>query len=265
VVYWSNAEGIYQLWKINMDGTNRVRLTTDDFNALDPTDQNLLINDSPAWTPDGKRIAYSLAGDLWAMDSDGFNPETLLTGHKAHCPFYSPDGKSIYFISAGDDSVYNLWTMSLSEREPKKVTSFTDWNIGSPSFSSDGKKIIYNLYRENQTQVYTANPDGSDPLAVTNSPSNNSHSLCPRFLQGDRKIVYCTYGTGEDVSLTIYIANANGSDPKTLVKEASSPSWATAPIQANNALAPLPQTTPTRTTQPSSGLPQIGLPTPVGK
>ncbi len=266
VAYWSNAgEGVYNLWKINMDGSNRVQLTFNDTDAMGSADQNLLIDDSPAWSFDGKKIIYSLQGDIWTMDSDGFNPETLLVGHKALCPSYSPDGKSILYVTMEDDKVYNLWRMNLSDMAPQKITTYTDWNVGSPSYSPDGQKILFNLYLENQTQVYTVAADGTAPLNLT----NNNRSLCPRFAQGGRKILFCSSGTGEDVGLTLYLANANGTDAKALAPEnASSPSWAPAALTA----APSPSTaalpgSAAPTPSPSalgSSIP-IALPTPVGK
>lgn len=254
VAFWSNAEGgIYNLWKINLDGSNRVQLTFDEGNLAGSGDQNLLVNNSPGWSADGKKIIYALEGDIWTMDSDGFNPETLLSGHKALCPSYSPDGKSIIFIAMGDDAVYNLWGMNLSDLALKKLTNYTDWNVGSPGFSADGKKIIFNLYRENQTQIYTVAADGSGSLDI---PTNNP-SLCPRFAQNDRKILFCSSGTGENLSLTLYLANANGTDAKTLSENAASPSWAPARVASDISA------------QPATVAPAVpskaGLPTPVGK
>jgi Tol biopolymer transport system component len=263
VAYWSNAEGgIYNIWKVNMDGSNRLQLTFDEANGMGSSDQNLLMNNSPAWSSDGKKIIYSLEGDIWTMDSDGFNPETLLSGQKALCPSYSPDGKSILYLCMGEDPVFNLWTMNLSDRTPKKLTNYSDWNIGSPSFSADGKKILFNLYRENQTQVYTAAADGTNLLNIT----NNNRSLCPRFAQNDRKILYCSSGTGEDVGLTLYLANANGTDAKALPPDnVNSPSWAPAPVIA----APTPTAGASQpsfqTTSSAKPISQIPLPTPIGK
>jgi len=256
VAYWSNAEGgIYNLWKINLDGSNRVQLTFDEGNKAGSSDQNLLVNNSPAWSTDGKKIIYSLEGDIWTMDSDGFNPETLLSGHKALSPSYSPDGKLILFIAMGEDAVYNLWSMNLTDQTLKKLTNYTDWNVGSPSFSADGRKVLFNLYREDQTQLYTINADGTGPLNIT----SNNRSLCPRFAQNDRKILFCSYGTGEDVELNLNLANANGTDAKVLSSDnATSPSWAPARILSDIPAKPSAATTP-------GASPSIGLPTPVGK
>ena len=250
VAYWSNGEdGVYNLWKINMDGSQRTQLTFDEVSALEPGDQNLMVNTSAAWSSDGKKIIYATRGDIWMMDSDGYNPESVLLGHEAFCPIFSPDGKTVDFVSKQDDQVSNLWALTLSDKTLKKVTNYTDWNVGSPSFSMDGKKILYNLYRSNISQVYIANAlDGSEPLNIT----NNNRSLEPRFSLNGRKIIYCGYGTGDDVGLNLYQMNTNGTETKALTAdEASSPSWAPARTVTLN---PTPGKTP-----------GVSLPTPVGK
>lgn len=230
VVYWSNAEnpdGNYNLWKIDLDGSNRTQLTFEGSNLLPVQYQNLLINDSASWSADGKRVVYPLNGDVWSMDPDGFDPETLLVGHQAICPFLAPDGKTLYFLSNQDDVAFNLWSYSLTEKSVHRITNYTDWNVGSPSLSLDGKRILFNLYRSNTTQVYSINTDGGDPLNLT----NNDRSLCPRFAQNDRKIVFATYGTGEDVSTNIFISNVNGTEAKALTTQSgASPTWAAARI-----------------------------------
>lgn len=223
VIYWSNAEGgIYNLWKLNLDDNHRIQLTFDETNSLRTSDQNLLVNDAPSWSSDGKHILYTQDGDIWEMDPDGYNPETLLSGHSALCPDFSPDGKTVIFISNSDDPVYNLFALNLSDRTIKKLTNYTDWNVGSSTFSSDGKKIIFNLYRADATQIFVVNSDGTEPINAT----NNIHSLCPKFGQGDHKIFYSSYGSDNDTVLNIFVMNSNGTDSKALSTDGgSSPSW----------------------------------------
>lgn len=240
LVYWSNSEnpnsGVYNLWRINLDGSDRVQLTFDGVNLLPIQHQNLLINNAPSWSVDGKHILYTLNGDIWTMDPDGYNPETLLVGHEALSPIFSPDGKTVVFLSNQDDPVYNLWVYTLGEKSLKKLTNYTDWSVGSPSFSMDGRKILFNLYRSNTTQVYTMGQDGGNPLNLT----NNNRSLCPKFAQNDRKIVYAAYGTGEDIDINIYIANSNGTESKALTTQSgSSPTWAPARILVQSAVTPV--------------------------
>ncbi len=239
VIYWSNyaegnsGQGSYNLWKMNLDGTNRIQLTFEETDAIQTNEQNLRLNDAASWSIDGKRIIYSIGGDIWTINSDGYNPETILLGHHALCPLLSPDGKTVLFISNEGDVVFNIWALNLEEKTVKKITEYTDWNVGSPSYSMDGKKILFNLYRSNVTQVYTANADGSDPLNIT----NNNRSLCPRYAVNDRKIVFSSFGTGEDAGLNLFIVNANGTETKTLTTEGgASPSWAPARVVTSTSL-----------------------------
>ena len=236
VVYWSNAEGgLYQLWEMDLLGSHqRQQLTFDETDSLKTADQNLLVNDSPSWSSDGGKIVYASGGDIWMMDADGYNPETLLLGHSALCPVLSPDGKNLIFISNLNDPVYNVWELSLSDKSLTQLTQYTDWNVGSPSFSSDGQKIIFNLYRANMTQIYTMDADGTNPVNITNS----THSLCPKYAQGDRRIVYCFAAT-EDDTLNIYEAAVNGTDIKALTTDGgTSPSWT--PALQSSVLLPTP-------------------------
>jgi Tol biopolymer transport system component len=239
VAYWSNAEGgIYNLWKIGLDGGDRTQLTYDQADGLRTGDLNLLVNSAPSWSKDGKRIVYSFAGDLWMMDSDGFNPESILLGRSALCPFFSADDKMVYFVTDSGDSVHNLWSLTLSDRTLKKVTQYSDWNVGSPSLLPDGR-ILFNLYRANVTQVYTMNADGSGPVNLT----NDNRSLCPKSAIQGRSMVYCSYETQEAGDLlNVFMAKANGTEPKALTRDGgTSPSWA-----------------------PDRPRPAAGLPTPVG-
>ncbi len=241
VAYWSNAEdGVYNVWKINLDGTLRTRLTFDQTHTLRTGDQNLLVNTAPCWSADGKKILYASEGDIWTMDSDGYNSESVLAHHSALCPSLSPDGKTVVFISNADDTVFNLLSLNLSDKSITKLTTYTDWNVGSPSFSMDGKKIIFNLYRSSVTQVYTVDANGANPTVIT----TNNRSLCPRFAIRDRKMLYCSYETGEEGDLlNVFLSNLGGTEVKALTTVGgTSPSWAAAWIK-----------------------PVVVLPTPIGK
>jgi len=233
VAYWSNwdptgtGHGVYNLWKRNLDGQNPVQLTFNESNSLGTNEQNLLMNDAPSWSVDGKKILYTLGGDIWMIDSDGYNPKTLLNGHSAMCPNLFPDGKSVLYLSNEDDSVYNLWTVELLEKTVKKITQYTDWSVGSPSLSADGKKILMNLYRGNTTQIFTLDADGTNIVNLGSS----THNLCPHFAMGDKRVVYCGWAASMDDGLNLFMINVNGTDNKTLSADfGSSPSWAPAHV-----------------------------------
>jgi TolB protein len=71
----------------------------------------------PAWSPDGKYIAYDSGkrdrggnsqSTIFIMDADGKNPRPLIT--RANRPAWSPDGQKIVFVSNqdGNDEIYMI-------------------------------------------------------------------------------------------------------------------------------------------------------------
>jgi len=59
-----------------------------------------------AWSRDGKKIAYSSRGRIWAVSLDGGEPDEIKTGlgAKASHISWSPDGEKIAFtaLQSGD-------------------------------------------------------------------------------------------------------------------------------------------------------------------
>src|SRR5688572_11688148 len=98
---------------INRPGPSQIHV----MNANGSGDVDLKPGDSgeehfPAWSPDGKKIAFSSAGDILVMNPDG-SGRTNLTRHPAGdaTPVWSPDGKKIAFLSARG-GVLGLYVMN---------------------------------------------------------------------------------------------------------------------------------------------------------
>src|SRR6476659_6044356 len=50
----------------------------------------------PAWSPDGKWIAFSMRGDIWKIPAEGGEATALTSGPNYHFePAWSPDGRRI--------------------------------------------------------------------------------------------------------------------------------------------------------------------------
>ncbi|MEO8456968.1 MAG: alpha/beta hydrolase [Chloroflexota bacterium] len=121
------------IFVIDADGQNQKPLTNT------PSVQE----EGPAWSPDGKQIAYRGANDIATMDSTGANQTELNTGVTAsQYPTWSPDGTQIAFVG-GDDggSGGALYKTDLLGSVNKLVGPLT--NVGWPDWSPDGSKILF--------------------------------------------------------------------------------------------------------------------------
>ncbi len=205
------GDGLLQLWKIPADGNGSATKITSG-GSSDYT--------SPSFTPDGKYIVYSSEGNLWRVRSDGaggklsipgsggidFGPDVSSDGklvffslqrtnertkpliwtsnidggelmqlREGIYPRWSPDGKRIVFEHEG-----NIWKVNANGRNLTQLTSTSDIYEGIPSYSYNGKKIVFvsNESRGGQAgddyNVWSMDTNGSSKTQITELESWDS-------------------------------------------------------------------------------------------
>lgn len=129
------------LWIVAVAGGAPVRLTDD-----------AGIDITPAFAPDGKGLVFgSTRGggddlDLWRLDLDdaGALPRAaglrqLTDGPEAeHMPAFSPDGKTLAWVSTDDARVATILLAGPDTRAPRRLVAGT-----APAFSPDGRSLAY--------------------------------------------------------------------------------------------------------------------------
>ena len=110
-------------------------------------------------SPDGKTIVFDMMGDIYSIPITGGKAKRITEGlaYDVH-PRYSPDGKSIVFISdkSGSD---NIWTRELTTKEEKQITKDVNQNYFAADWSPDGDYIVGTKGRRN-IKPYLYHKDG---------------------------------------------------------------------------------------------------------
>jgi Tol biopolymer transport system component len=147
VQYYNIANGTYDLYLIDSDGKNlrlapfQVAGREPAQPTWNPDNKTVAFVGYKA--PDG---TGSVALDIYVTGVDGVTLQQLTTDGRSYAPEWSPDGKRIAFtISIFDGSLQcNLFIMNSDGTGKRALTTHNNVPIyGMHRWSADGKKIIY--------------------------------------------------------------------------------------------------------------------------
>ena len=234
IAFQSDRDRNYEIYVMDDDGKNQRNLTNH-------PDRDL----APSWSPDGTRIAFMSDRDgnyeIYVMDADGGNQQNL-TNHPEdeRAPAWSPDGKRIAFVSDRDRFLdihgfptSEIYVMDADGENPQNLTNnpADDW---SPSWSPDGKRIVFMSYRDGHfigdfeeitSEIYVMDVDGGNQQKLTENRKNDES---PSWSPDGTRIVFSSDRKGDWVNYEIYVMDDDGGNLQRLTENRKndwSPSW----------------------------------------
>lgn len=135
VVFGSNRDGDWDIYKMNSDGSDQTNLTN---NSAD--------DGWPTWSPGGSKIMFlsERAGNglrIYLMDPDGQNVKVVAEDYVVSHSAWSPDAQEIVFASSKDGDT-EIYILNLETEEITKLTNNGNYD-DYPAWSPDKNYIVF--------------------------------------------------------------------------------------------------------------------------
>ena len=231
IAFMSTRSGNGEIHLMNPDG-KRVRRFTRHFE----------YDSAPAWSPDGRKIAFSsfrdlhrprgiILGEIYVMNVDGTNLINLTQApERADLrSSWSPDGRQIAFESIDFSFNRDVWVMEADGGNLRNLTNHHAWDR-DPDWSPDGRQIAFESDRNGDWEfeiwgnldIYVMNTDGTNPINLTNNPAEDGE---PAWSPDGRQIAF---SSNRDGNTEVYVMNADGTTPINLTNHPAEdfhPAW----------------------------------------
>jgi Tol biopolymer transport system component len=218
----SSRDGDYALFTMDAQGRGQTRLTSERGDLSRP--EGVPFQVEPAWSPDGRRIAFSSsrAGtfDLYVMRADGTGTRRLTStkDSDAH-PTWSPDGSRLAF-QRGPGRILVIGAAGSGARLLTEDTA----EESQPAWSPEGSWIAYVRRAPGGPvrELWLARPDGSGRRQLTRM---NAASYSPAWSPDGNTVAFASNRAGR---FDLYAIGVDGNGLRRLtrsVEDAFEPAW----------------------------------------
>jgi serine/threonine protein kinase len=163
IAFASRRSGTDELWVVDSDGTNPVQVTTTGIPPYGPT-----------WSPDGLKMAFQAktnednVPNLYVVSVNGGPWKRLTSGpYLVENPFWSRDGRSIYFDLCGPGQC-DIWRMPA---EGGKAVQITHKGGSGAIESFDGKFLYYQQGWPHEISIWRVPVEGGEETKILGSAS----------------------------------------------------------------------------------------------
>lgn len=152
---------------------------------------------SPAWSPDGRKLAYVsfenkkaeiVVQDIYSQQRQVVSSQKGING----APQFSPDGSKLALVLSKDGQP-EVYTLNLANKQFTRITNNRSIDT-EPTWAADGKSIYFVSERGGRPQVYQADINGGGARRVTFQGDTN---LGPRITHDGQSMVLVNRTQGQ--------------------------------------------------------------------
>ena len=254
VVHRSNRGGASNLWWQPLDAKSPVQLTTGPgpdtspcvardgtiaflnsrerhtllvYSLTDGASTTVLTDASrlwaPAFSPDGKEIAYSRdqpdgSWHLWIVPSEGGAPRQITSGKVPEIySRFAPDGTAIYFNTWGTEPL-SIWSVPSKGGPAKPAMKQSTGSDAYTDVSPDGRWLVFTRTENKVSHLYIASADGGgEPRRVLDAPGT-----VPRWSPDGKWI---SFSPNRGFSSGVYLVHPDGTGLRRLTENGGWAVW----------------------------------------
>jgi TolB protein len=170
----SEGQRTKEVYIMDYDGYNPRRITV-----------NKAIDILPAWSPDGRSLAYvsyrrQVPDVFLASIFEGKSSNLTNGAGQSFAPSFSPDGKRIAYSSSRGGNM-EIWSANSDGTGARKLTSSPGLDT-APVWSPTGQEIAFTSDRAGSPQIYLMDSEGLNVRRLTNVGNwNDAPAWNPQF------------------------------------------------------------------------------------
>lgn len=188
-IEWSAGHAAWSPLQSSIAVGNAGRITILNSENCQVTLDSLVIGGDPAWSHDGRRIAFATDSGIAIVAAGGGREQYLVSN--ASQPAWSPDDSSIVFVRSESTGLRsgNLWSISIDGTNERQLTRSgeDDW----PTWSPDGLRIAFSRPDSGVSRwsIWIVDTKGGEPTRFTSNQAGESRSR-PAWSWDGKRLAY---------------------------------------------------------------------------